>query len=167
MNKHINQNKKDKPLPEGIAQYSPDGMPKQVATELLCTGNLTGPLRRSAESARVNYFGSTRVRKPPEERLARKIKEAKINQIHKWLKRAIDRRMQAQRAYLRVIGTTPLHDRLRTQLELKAATCDVLRDACELEIANRKATFTNKVIDPKIKRRNALIAAVSHSSAIF
>lgn len=72
-----------------------------------------------------------------DEKLTGKLLRAKHDQLTKWLKRAHSRRMQVQRAYLRVVGTGPFSEKKRAALELKAAQLDIFHGAVYDELRRR------------------------------
>lgn len=72
-----------------------------------------------------------------DEKLTGKLLRAKLDQLTKWLKRAHSRRMQVQRAYLRVVGTGPFSEKKRAALELKAAQLDIFHGAVYDELRRR------------------------------
>lgn len=71
-------------------QISTDGMPAQVATELLANpkARLTARMRKTCWDARSKFFVATQQRKPLERKLDAKLSRATWEQLSRWLRRA-------------------------------------------------------------------------------
>lgn len=96
MNKHVNKNKRKRPVPQNIAVTEPaDHMPKEVAESLLLTPGtkLTARMRKNCNAARIEtVFVSTLQPKTLPEYLARHLKSASAAQLAKWAIRTFHRR---------------------------------------------------------------------------
>lgn len=80
-----------------------DGMPREVATELLCTGSLRyNHERKTASLARSTIWESTLERKPADGKILRRLNRASLGQLVKWHRRAEHRYTGIQHKYQRV-----------------------------------------------------------------
>jgi hypothetical protein len=80
-----------------------DGMPAEVATELLLTGGLrTNRERKVAAAALATMWESTRQRKDDAKKLHTRLSAATLAQLGKWLTRTEHRYIRIQHKYQRV-----------------------------------------------------------------
>jgi len=150
--------------PRNIELGNTDHMPKQVALEMLCApkAKLTNRVRKNCKASRdivrlsafpiVKTSAKTGQRpaeythdckeKSIDEKLTGKLKRATFDQLQKWGKRAHARRMQVQRAYLRITGTNVFAEKARAALELKAAHLDIFGGAVYDELQRRSGPTT-------------------------
>lgn len=145
-----------------------DGMPAQVATEMLTErrARLTNTFRKQCRHARERVIVSSspivkvwvedegeseilrRCYAEPAERTAEsktmlRCRRATLEQLAKWRRRAIARRAVIQRKYLAVPNSAnPIaqacYDAARRDLSLVADRLDTIRDCAESEILDRK-----------------------------
>jgi len=83
----------------GYIVVKKDGMPKEVATEMLCAGRLNGMMRRECQRAREQGFTVPMPQKAMDVRLAARFKRASVAQLAKWLRRREKRYSGVQRTY--------------------------------------------------------------------
>jgi hypothetical protein len=150
MNKHINIYKPNRLNYDGMKKTERDSMPREVAIEMLCQQKLSNRERKVCMAALHTYHESEQQRKPVDQKVASKLTKATLAQLGKWLKRAIARRADTQRAYLLLARRAQKFSDeekrphlLATQhamqvLDGKAAMLDTFREAVENEVTRRK-----------------------------
>jgi len=124
----------------GWKQIERDTMPKQVATDMLCTAGIpmTSQVRKAYEDARCVLFCSLQEKKPAEVKLQSKFMEATVTQLSKWKKRCDKSRRGVQRKYetaQKLPEETQLQQlmkaRLIAALDLAAARLDLVLNGIE------------------------------------
>jgi hypothetical protein len=131
----------------GWKQIERDTIPKQVATDLLCTQErMTGPTRKQYLDARNLLFCSALIPKPREVKLTVRFMQAGINQLSKWIRRNDKKRRGIQRRYenaQRLPEETQLQQLLKNRtvamLDLAAARLDQEIDLIQIEVDRRLA----------------------------
>lgn len=125
-------------------------MPREVAREMLLApgARITNRERKMFRAALEDRYEFTRTRKPVEQKVAAKLAKATLAQLAKWLRRAVARRQEVQRAYV-LLGkraskftdeTNPGFLATRhamTVLDGKAAMLDTFREAVEKAVSLR------------------------------
>jgi len=118
-------------------------MPKEVATEMLCSGwhRQTNRERKMFRDARQKVFVSEQERKPLAEKLARKAKDRPLQWLGREIQRAAKHRRGVQRKYesLMRLEQTPVVERFVAALNLRAGHLDMVLDALESEINARRS----------------------------
>jgi hypothetical protein len=81
-----------------------DGISPETALDQLCNAPspMTNRFRKACLSARVRTFESTRERKPVEQKLYARFREATLAQLIKWQRRAVTARFSVQSSFLKV-----------------------------------------------------------------
>lgn len=123
-----------------MKEIYPDGMPKEVATDMLCANiPLSNRQRKIFRDARAKIFVSEQQPKLWTERVARKMAEASITQLSKWRGRILKRRRGVQNAYQKVQGQedSSAKEKLLAALDLRAGLLDVNLDALDDVVGSR------------------------------
>lgn len=160
MNKHISAGsirRSSHPTPENLREVVFDHMPREVATEMLCSpkAKMTNRERKECRRARELRFESTRTVKPITTKMAHRFSAASFAQLGRWNRRATKRRHDAQCLYqhlgrqiekLQGVAETPITkaakgmaDFQRSRLDLVAAQHELVADLTANEINRRNA----------------------------
>jgi hypothetical protein len=129
-----------------------DGMPREVAAELLATSgtHLSNTVRKNCLDAMSKHWVSTLERKPLEAKLPKKFAAATGAQLTKWSRRVVARRKQVQAAYEFCVAELAKEgikrrqqlwfERQKAALDFTASQLDAVRDALEYEIDTRNVS---------------------------
>lgn len=120
-----------------ITKLEVDHMPKEVATEMLCSpkARLTNRERKECMRARAAVYVPTDTKKPYDEKLLRKAKQSSWAQLIRIVVRCSLRRSMAQNRWLKLsnklakLETTPLNKTVR-----EAADFVIRRDMAALDV---------------------------------
>lgn len=161
--------------PQNHKQLEVDGMPPQVATELLCApkARMTARQRKTCWAARSKVYCSTLKQKPVEEKLANRMRRASWAQIGKWTARTESRGALLESAYSKVLrerhalslptadrnnpeGNARIQariiiiDKIISALELKRAQLMVFSDAIRTERSRREVDILDKGVSSPV-----------------
>jgi hypothetical protein len=147
-------------------QVEQDGMPKEVATEMLCRPGIrmTNRERKQYQRARQKVFTSTLEKISLADRIAIRLQSRPWEQLHRWLLRHQKRHDDVQTAFRKAtveaekVAATPITEenkvllaakrvvlqRILAGLNVRGSTHQLIIDALETEIDRRK-TFIDRL----------------------
>lgn len=153
--------------PSNIIHLERDAMPREVATELLCSPKVKSSNRERKvwNEARATMFASTRISSPEQQKVATRLQSRSWQQLNTLLRRVTERRATTQRHFLFLKKQAEkltekdkpllvLLERQMASLDLHAAGLDSLREAVDEEV-ERRALFCEhlRTLSPSVAKK--------------